>query len=92
MPNKIKALPNTRVSEDLYNAVQTVAITQDVPMSEVIRLALLDYCLPKNRPVVPIVGELRPDMNWDELGREFKRAKKELQSQVEALVLAGEGE
>ncbi len=92
MPNKTKSLPATRVSEALYEAVQTVAIAQDVPMSEVIRLALLDYCMPKFRPVVPIIGALHPDMDWDQLGLEFKKAKKEFQSQVEALVLAGEGE
>lgn len=92
MPKKIKTLPPIRVSEGLHNAVQAVAVAQDVAIAEVVRLALLDYCMPKVRPVVPIIGELSADMNWENLAMEFKRAKAEFQDQVAALVLAGEGQ
>lgn len=93
MPKKTKVLPVVRVDEALHNAVLAVSIAQDVSIGEVVRLALLDYCIPKQEQVtVPIVGELSANMNWDDLTTEFKKAKKEFQSQVEALALVGEME
>lgn len=93
MPRKTKVLPTVRLSEVLHDAVLAVAIAQDVSIGEVVRLALMDYCMPKlDQVTVPIVGELSANMNWDDLTTEFKKAKKEFQSQAEALALAIEGE
>lgn len=93
MSNKTKTLPPVRVNEALHNAVLAVAVAQDVSVGQVIRLALLDYCLPKHEQVsIPVVGELSSDMNWDDLALEFRAVKKEFQDQVEALALSVEEE
>lgn len=91
MPRKTKVLPTVRLSEVLHDAVLAVAIAQDVSIGEVVRLALMDYCIPKRDQVtVPIVGELSANTNWDDLAIKSKRVKKEFQSQVTTLTLERE--
>lgn len=93
MPRKTKVLPTVRINEALHEAVLAVAVAQDVSIGEVVRLALTDYCLPKQDQVsIPIVGELSANMNWDDPAIEFTKIKKEFQGQVEALALSVEGE
>lgn len=56
MPKKTKQLPSIRVEEALYSVVQQVAEAQDISQSEVMRLALIEYCTPKRR--IPVLGTI----------------------------------
>ena len=51
-------LPQPRVSESLFDKVQQVAAAQELGISDVIRLALEDYCSPPDTFPIPIVGTL----------------------------------
>jgi hypothetical protein len=53
-------LPQLRVSEELYQRVAQAAITQELDISDVQRLALEDYTSPPPAgEVIPIVGVIK---------------------------------
>lgn len=70
MPKKTKSFPSVRTEETLYNVVQQVAEKQEISVAEVIRLALIDYCIPKRG--IPVMGTI------SEKGIEWKSSEVEL--------------
>jgi len=54
-------LPQPRVSEKLFNLVHNVAAAQELDVADVIRLALEDYCAPRETVQVPVIGTLTKD-------------------------------
>lgn len=57
---KIRTLPAVRVTPPEYDAVMKISHSKDVPIAEVVRLAILEYCK-ENSPPMPdevVLGEL----------------------------------